>query len=110
LTTQYQQSIQSAFREVSDALAGRGTLDRQLIADQALVDASAESYRLSDMRFTNGVDNYLAVLDSQRSLYSAQQSLVDVQLARLENLVTLYKSLGGGWRERSAPNTAGGAP
>lgn len=106
LKTQYEQSIQSAFREVADALAGRGTLDRQLAADQALVDASAESYRLSSMRFTNGVDNYLAVLDSQRLLFSAQQSLVDVKLARLENLVTLYKALGGGWRERTAPNTS----
>jgi multidrug efflux system outer membrane protein len=101
-STQYQQSIQVAFREVADALAGRGTLDRQLAATQALVDASAESYRLSNMRFTNGVDNYLGVLDSQRLLFSAQQSLVDVKLARLENLVTLYKALGGGWRERSA--------
>jgi multidrug efflux system outer membrane protein len=107
LTTQYQQSIQGAFREVADALAGLGTLDRQLAADQALVDASAESYRLSNMRFTNGVDNYLGVLDSQRLLFSAQQSLVDVKLARLQNLVTLYKALGGGWRERTAPADAG---
>jgi multidrug efflux system outer membrane protein len=112
LTTQYEQTIQSAFREVADALAGRGTLDRQLAADQALVDASAESYRLSNMRFTNGVDNYLGVLDSQRLLFSAQQSLVNVKLARLQNLVTLYKALGGGWRERSAqpaPSVADGA-
>jgi outer membrane protein, multidrug efflux system len=109
LTTQYEQSIQSAFREVADGLAGRGTLDRQLTADQALVDASAESYRLSNMRFTNGVDNYLGVLDSQRLLFSAQQSLVNVKLARLQNLVTLYKALGGGWRERSAQPTSSGA-
>jgi outer membrane protein, multidrug efflux system len=105
LTTQYEQSIQNAFREVADGLAGRGTLDRQLAADQALVDASAESYRLSSMRFTNGVDSYLGVLDSQRLLFSAQQSLVNVKLARLQNLVTLYKALGGGWRERSAQPT-----
>jgi multidrug efflux system outer membrane protein len=109
LTTQYEQSVQGAFREVADALAGRGTLDRQLAADQTLVYASAESYRLSNMRFTNGVDNYLAVLDSQRLLFSAQQSLVDVKLARLENLVTLYKALGGGWRERTAPAAGGEA-
>jgi multidrug efflux system outer membrane protein len=56
------------------------------------------------MRFTNGVDNYLGVLDSQRLLFSAQQSLVNVKLARLQNLVTLYKALGGGWRERSTPS------
>ena len=111
LTTQYQQSIQTAFREVADALAGRGTLDRQMAADQMLVDASAESFRLSGMRFTQGVDNYLGVLDSQRSLFFARQSLVEVQLARLQNLVTLYKALGGGWRERSVqgPPSAGGA-
>jgi multidrug efflux system outer membrane protein len=107
LTTQYEQSIQGAFREVADALAGRSTLDRQLAADQALVDASAESFRLSNMRFTNGVDNYLAVLDSQRLLFSSQQALVEVKLARLENLVTLYKALGGGWREHTASTTGG---
>jgi len=104
LTAQYEQAIQSAFREVADALVGRATLDRQLLADQALVDASSESFRLSNMRFTNGVDNYLGVLDSQRLLFSAQQSLVNVKLARLQNLVTLYKTLGGGWRERSTPS------
>jgi multidrug efflux system outer membrane protein len=99
LIVQYEQAIQSGFREVADALAGRATLDTQLEADQALVQAAGESFRLSNMRFTGGVDNYLGVLDSQRSLYSAQQSLVAVKLARLQNLVTLYKALGGGLRE-----------
>ena len=99
LVAQYEQSIQSAFREVADALVARDTLDRQMAADAALVDAGAVSFRLSSMRFDNGVDNYLGVLDSQRLLFSAQQSLVNVQLARLQNLVTLYKALGGGWRE-----------
>jgi multidrug efflux system outer membrane protein len=103
LVAQYEQAIQSAFREVDDALISRSTLDAQLAADQALVDASGESFRLSTMRFTNGVDNYLGVLDSQRLLFSAQQSLVDVKLARLQNLVTLYKALGGGWREHTRP-------
>ena len=98
LIVQYEQSIQNGFREVADALAGRATLDSQLEADQALVEAAGESFRLSNMRFTNGVDNYLAVLDSQRSLYTAQQSLIAVKLTRLQNLVTLYKALGGGWR------------
>ena len=101
--TQYEQTIQTAFREVSDALAGRGTLDDQIAADQALVDASGESYRLSDMRFHTGVDNFLNVLVSQRSLFSAQQSLVSVKLQRMQNLVTLYKALGGGWLEHTAP-------
>jgi outer membrane protein, multidrug efflux system len=101
LVVQYEQAIQSGFREVADALAGRATLDLQVAADTALVEASSESFRLSNMRFTGGVDNYLGVLDSQRLLYTAQQSLVSVKLARLQNLVTLYKALGGGWYERS---------
>jgi multidrug efflux system outer membrane protein len=101
LVVQYEQAIQSGFREVADALAGRATLDSQVAADAALVEASSESFRLSTMRFTGGVDNYLGVLDSQRLLYSAQQSLVTVKLARLQNLVTLYKALGGGWHEHS---------
>jgi outer membrane protein, multidrug efflux system len=103
---QYEQAIQTAFREVSDALAGRGTLDEEVAADQALVDASSESYRLSDMRFRTGVDNFLNVLVSQRSLFTAQQSLVGVKLARLQNLVTLYKALGGGWLEHNAQSPA----
>jgi multidrug efflux system outer membrane protein len=68
-----------------------------------LVEASSESFRLSNMRYTGGVDNYLGVLDAQRILYTAQQSLVSVKLARLQNLVTLYKALGGGWREHTDP-------
>jgi multidrug efflux system outer membrane protein len=56
------------------------------------------------MGFRGGVENYLSVLDSQRSLYVAQQTLIGVKLARLQNLVTLYKALGGGWSEHGAPN------
>ena len=98
---QYEKAIQSAFREVADALAQRGTLDQQLEAQQALVDVTNESYKLSDARFRRGVDNYLNVLDSQRSLYGAQQNLIGTQLSRVLNLVTLYKVLGGGWVERT---------
>jgi multidrug efflux system outer membrane protein len=101
---QYEQTIQTAFREVADALAGRGTLDSQIAADQALVEATSDSFKLSDRRFRDGVDDYLSVLDSQRSLYSAEQTLIAVKLARLQNLVTLYKALGGGWSERGAQN------
>jgi multidrug efflux system outer membrane protein len=97
--TQYEKTIQTAFREVSDALAQRGTLGRQLEAQQSLVDATAESYSLSDARFRRGVDSYLSVLDSQRSLYAAQQDLIGTRLSRLTNLVTFYKTLGGGWME-----------
>ena len=94
--TLYERSIQVAFREVADALAFYGTLGEQLTAQQSLVDYSAESHRLSDARYRGGVDSYLAVLDSQRSLYAAQQNLVTLRLSRLANLVTLYKVLGGG--------------
>jgi len=93
---QYEKAIQTAFKEVADALAQRGTIDDQVKAQQSLTDATAESYRLSLARYDKGVDNYLSVLDSQRSLYSAQQSLITVRLSRLNNLVTLYKVLGGG--------------
>ncbi|WP_283093848.1 AdeC/AdeK/OprM family multidrug efflux complex outer membrane factor [Achromobacter sp. Marseille-Q0513] len=99
---QYEKAIQSGFREVADALAGRGTLDEQIQAQRLLVDASQRAYDVSDQRFRQGIDNYLSVLDSQRSLYSAQQSLVDTRRARLSNLVNLYKALGGGWTERTA--------
>jgi multidrug efflux system outer membrane protein len=99
---QYEKAIQSAFREVADALVARGTLDQQLAAQQALVTASAAAYRLADMRYRGGVDSYLSALDAQRTLYGAQQQLQAVRLLRLQNLVTLYKALGGGLREHGA--------
>jgi multidrug efflux system outer membrane protein len=98
--TAYQRAIEVAFREVADALADRSTIDERLDAQLSLVEATADSYRLSDARFTGGVDSYLAVLDSQRSMYAAEQDLISVRLARVSNLVTLYRVLGGGW---SAP-------
>jgi outer membrane protein, multidrug efflux system len=96
LVAQYEKSIQTAFREVADALAERGTIDEQVAAQQSLTDATNESYRLSTARFERGIDSYLNVLFSQRSLYDAQQALISVQLARLSNMVTFYKVLGGG--------------
>ena len=99
---QYEKAIQSAFREVADALAARGYLDEQLAAQQALVSASQDAYHLAQMRFRGGVDNYLSELDAQRSLYDAQQQLQIVRLQRFENLVTLYKTLGGGLQENTA--------
>jgi multidrug efflux system outer membrane protein len=92
----YEKAIQTAFREVADALARRGTIDDELAAQQSLTDATAARYRLSQARYDKGVDSYLAVLDSQRSLYSAQQGLITTRLSRLSNMVTLYKVLGGG--------------
>jgi multidrug efflux system outer membrane protein len=99
---QYEKTIQTAFREVADALAARGTLDDQLTAQRQLEVASAQAYRLADMRFRGGVDSYLSALDAQRSLYTAQQQLQTVRLLRLQNLVTLYKALGGGLLEKAA--------
>jgi len=94
--TQYELSIQTAFREVADALAVRGTVDRQISAQQSLVDASAETYRLTNVRYTKGIDDYFGVLDAQRSLYAAQQGLIAVRLAGIANQVRLYAVLGGG--------------
>ncbi len=93
---QYEKAIQTAFREVADALAVQGTVERQVTAQSALVEAVADTYRLSRVRYDRGLDNYLAVLDAQRSLYGAQQGLTALRLARVANRVTLYRVLGGG--------------
>jgi len=93
---QYERAIQSAFREVADALAARGTVEEQLAAQKSLTEAVAETYRLSNLRYEKGIDSYLGVLDAQRSLYAAQQGLIAVRLARLAARVNLYAVLGGG--------------
>ncbi|HSO71987.1 MAG TPA: TolC family protein, partial [Thermodesulfobacteriota bacterium] len=93
---QYEKSIQTAFREVADALARKGTLGDELAAQQSLVDASEKTYQLSNSRYEKGIDIYLNVLDAQRSLYAAQQGLIAVRLAKLANHVRLYAVLGGG--------------
>ncbi|WP_238267155.1 efflux transporter outer membrane subunit [Cupriavidus pauculus] len=92
----YQKAIQTAFREVADALATRGTIDERLAAQQSLTDASQAAYDLSLARYRKGVDSYLSVLVAQRSLYAAQQDLVTLRMTWQDNLVTLYKVLGGG--------------
>jgi multidrug efflux system outer membrane protein len=97
----YEQAIQVAFREVADGLAERSQYGRQVSAQQALVEATSEAHRLADARFKHGADTYLNVLDAERSLYSAQQTLISTQLGQATNLVTLYKSLGGGLQERT---------
>jgi multidrug efflux system outer membrane protein len=93
---QYEKAIQTAFREVADALAVQGTVNQQIAARQSLVEAVTETYRLSNARYTKGIDSYLSVLDAQRSLYGAKQGLIALRLARISNQVTLYKVLGGG--------------
>lgn len=91
----YEKSIQTAFSEVADGLARRGTIDRQLAAQIALSAAATDNYRLSDARYRGGIDTFLQSLDSQRSLYSAQRTLVSTRLTGATNLVTLYRVLGG---------------
>ena len=92
----YEQSIQTAFREVNDALATRENIGDRLAAQRRLVEATNTTYKLSSARFRAGIDSYLTVLDAQRSAYSAQQSLLLLQQADLNNQVELYKTLGGG--------------
>ena len=93
---EYEKAIQTAFRDVADALAERGTVTQRLAAQQSLVDALTVTHRLSEARYNKGVDSYLSVLDAQRSLYGAQQGLIMLRLAGINNLITLYKALGGG--------------
>jgi multidrug efflux system outer membrane protein len=92
----YEKAIQTAFSEVANALARRGTIGEEIAADQALVAAADVSLRLADARYERGADTYLNVLDARRTLYSAQQTLISARLTRSTNLVTLYKTLGGG--------------
>jgi len=92
----YERAIQTAFREVADALAQRGTIDGQLAAQQAHVAALTETTRLSQARYDKGVDSFLVVLDSQRALYAVRLNLITGRLTRLVNQATLYKVLGGG--------------
>lgn len=99
---QYEKAIQSAFREVADALAVRGTVDQQVAAQESLVKAFAETYRLANSRFDKGIDSYLGVLDAQRSLFAAQQVLVFLRLEKLTSQVRLYAVLGGGWETETA--------
>ncbi|PJI99477.1 multidrug efflux system outer membrane protein [Acidovorax sp. 69] len=99
---QYEKAIQTAFREVSDALAGQATLGEQAQAQQDQATAEAARLRLADLRYSNGVASYLDLLDAQRSLFTTQQAVVQVRLAQLQNQVALYKALGGGATQAGA--------
>jgi multidrug efflux system outer membrane protein len=96
---QYEKSIQTAFREVADALAGQATYSAQLRAQQAVAQAEADRFKLSDLQYRNGIASQLDLLDAQRSLFTAQQQSIEANLARLQNQVVLYRVLGGGWIE-----------
>jgi len=98
---QYEKAIQTAFREVADALAARGTYDEQLAAQARYTATQQRSLELAQFRYRNGVDTYLNVLTAQTGLYNAQLTLVSTRLQRLTGLVDLYRSLGGGWIERT---------
>lgn len=106
----YEKAIQGAFREVADALVARASVQDQLAAQQSLVDATAETYRLADVRYRGGIDSYLTVLDAQRSLYGAQQGLISLRLARELNALALYQALGGGWDDATVTAPPGPQP
>jgi multidrug efflux system outer membrane protein len=105
---QYEKAIQTAFSEVANGLAARGTYGDQLASTESLVEAEQRTLDLSQMLFRNGVASYLTVLTAQTGLYSAQLTLVSTRLARLSSLVDLYRYLGGGWIEHTgdAPRPA----
>ena len=103
---QYERSIQQAFREVADALAGQSTFSEQLRAQRAVAEAEADRFNLADLRYKNGAASYLDLLDAQRSLFQAQQAAISANLQRLQNQVTLYRVLGGGWSEPAQPVAA----
>ncbi len=106
----YERSIQAAFREVADGLSQRQSLVEQLAAQRALEEAASRAQFLSQARFERGVDDFLSVLDAQRSLYAAQQGRISTALAQQLNAVTLYKALGGGWEATTRTAAAGETP
>jgi len=94
--TNYERTIQAAFRDVTDALARYGTIDGQVQAQESLVDATRATYRLSTERYDKGIDIYLNVLDAQRSVYAAELELIAARFLKFNNQVNLYAALGGG--------------
>ncbi|WP_042878777.1 efflux transporter outer membrane subunit [Cupriavidus necator] len=108
---QYEKAVQTAFREVSDGLAARGTYDNQLAAQQRYTDTQQRRLELANMLYSSGTDSYLSVLTAQTDLYNAQLALVTTRLNRLTSLVDLYRSLGGGWIQHTgdAPREAASA-
>ena len=106
---QYEKAIQTAFREVADALGGRAALAEQFSAQQAQAEAEAARFKLSDLRYRNGIASFLDALDAQRSLFSVRLGVLQTRLLQLQSQVALYKSLGGGWREPVAVSAADAA-
>lgn len=102
----YERAIQAAFRDVADALARRGTITKQLLANRALLDAAEDTYKLADLRYRGGVDSFLASLDAQRATYQARRTLLTTQLIEASNRVALYRALGA----ETAQETPGSPP
>ncbi|MEJ5155986.1 efflux transporter outer membrane subunit [Gluconobacter wancherniae] len=98
---QYEKTVQTAFREVSDALTARETYTQQDRHMAALVEQSQKAFDLATMRYRTGIDSYLTTLTQQRTLYQAQQNAITIRAARFQNLVTLYRALGGGWSQKT---------
>ena len=94
----YQKTIYNAFREVSDALVGYEQTRRQRTQQELLVNALAETTRLSTLRYQGGRDNYLQVLDAERNLFQGQLALAKLRLEETLWFVQIYKALGGGWQ------------
>lgn len=107
---QYEKTIQTAFREVADALGGRAALAEQFSAQQAQAEAEAARFKLSDLRYRNGIASFLDALDAQRSLFTVRLGVLQTRLLQLQSQVALYKSLGGGWREPVAVSAVEAAP
>ncbi|WP_323118178.1 efflux transporter outer membrane subunit [Burkholderia alba] len=102
---EYEKSIQTAFREVADALAARDQIDAQLAAQKAVYGADAERLRLAERRYGGGVASYLELLDAQRSTFESGQELIRLKQLRLTNAITLYRALGGGWSRAECAET-----
>ena len=103
----YEKAIQAAFREVSDALVSREAIEKQITAQRARVKAEERRHQLAELRYREGIERYVTLLTAQRDLYTAQQGLIDAELAKLANVANLYKALGGGWIERRQTAASG---
>ena len=99
MISEYEKAIQSAFRDVADVLATLGTIDKQVTAQEEYVAAVKRTYELANYRYESEIDNYLSLLDAQRSLHSSEQSLVMLVREKFASQIDLYTVLGGGWEE-----------
>jgi multidrug efflux system outer membrane protein len=100
----YEKAIQTAFREVADALVGVGSYGEQINEEAALVNAQQNRYDLATARYRQGDDTYLNALTAQQDLFSAQQGLIQAQYNKLASQISLYQALGGGWRQTQPAN------